>query len=137
MMQGTESIFNGGEFGSSTSHPFTVAAPTTTTTTTTTTTPTTVSASCSGSMSWSKRKALDDSLKALLDNNLWSQYHYDKAKRHNKQMWNNFKNKKDYPTAIKKIKSVIWRITNKAKSSSIKTTALDQANCIKDLLETY
>ena len=45
MMQGTESIFNGGEFGSSTSHPFTVAGapPTTTTSTTTTTTTTTVS----------------------------------------------------------------------------------------------
>ena len=110
----------------------TTEAPTTTTTSTTTT-----QSSCSGSMTWSKKNALDISLKALLDNNLLSQYHYDKAKRHNKQMYNNFKNKKDYPTAIKKIESVIWRIKNKAKTSSIKTTALDQANCIKDLLETY
>ena len=116
----------------------TTQAPTTTTkvTTTTTSSTTTTQSSCSGSMTWSKKNELDISLKALFDSNKLSQYHYDKAKRHNKQMYNNFK-QKNYAKAISKINSVISRITNKAKSSSIKTTALDQANCIKDLLQTY
>lgn len=109
---------------------------TTTSTTTSSTTTTTQSSSCSGSLNWSKKKALDDSLKALRDNNLLNASNYNKAIKHNKQMWNLFK-KKNYSKAISKIKSVIWRINAKAKSSSIKTTALNQANCIKDLLETF
>lgn len=54
----------------------------------------------------------------------------------NQRMLNEF-NDGDYKNAIDEIKDAIQKIKNKAKSSWLKTKALDQANCILDTLKTY
>ena len=87
-------------------------------------------------MKWTKKKALDDTLKAMIANGDISKDQGGRALKLNRQMWNTWKKKK-YSKSVKKVRSIIKKIKNKAQSGSYKTLALEQADCLLETLNKF